>query len=302
MSQGYNFRVAPNTIGKIVPETCKAIFTALKGEFFRCPRTAEEWKNIADGFYTRWNFPNTIGAIDGKHIVLTCPKNTGSKFFNYKGSFSIVLMALVDSEYRFTYVNIGKQGRISDGGVFGHCSLFRALIENKLNLPPPSALPGDTQKLPFFLVGDEAFPLRKFLMKPYPQRNLSHDQRIFNYRLSRARRIVENAFGILASRFRIFLKPINVSPERAELMVLAACTLQNMLRHFHPLAVLGRVDREDPVTHEIIPGSWRSEITLERLPALRGNNATKASKAQRDYLCDYVNSDVGKIAWQEDMI
>lgn len=302
MSQAYSFRVAPNTIGKIVPETCEAIYQALKGDYFKCPHDPDAWKEVANGFWTRWQFPNTIGAMDGKHIVMQQPKNTGSKFFNYKGTFSIVLLALVDSEYRFLYIDIGKQGRISDGGVFASSSLCHALQRNTLGLPGPATFPGDTQEIPYFVVADEAFPLRKYIMKPYPNRNLSKTQRIFNYRLSRSRRIVENAFGILASRFRIFLKPINLAPEKVELLVLCACTLHNMLRELHPLSVIHVADHEDPTTHAVIPGSWRSEITLQKLPIMRGNNSTKAAKAQRDYICDYVNSEAGSVYWQDKQI
>lgn len=97
-------------------------------------------------------------------------------------------------------MDVGCQGRISDGGVFHHTSLHHAIEDGRANLPNPSPYPGDDQGSPFAMVGDEAFPLRSYIMKPYPQRNLSMEQRIYNYRLSRARRIIENTFGILANR------------------------------------------------------------------------------------------------------
>lgn len=103
-------------------------------------------------------------------------------------------MAVVDHDYCFRYVNIGANGRNSDGGIFKNSKL-RSDLEN--NLLPKGG----------FLVGDDAFPLKSYLLKPYSGTNLSTKQKIFNYRVSRARRIVENAFGILASRFRIFQKP-----------------------------------------------------------------------------------------------
>jgi hypothetical protein len=90
--------------------------------------------------------------------------------------------------------------RCSDGGVFGDSSLCAALEDGSIGLPEPQALPHDDQPLPFFIVGDDAFPMRSWLQKPYPQRLMTRDERIFNYRLSRARRVVENAFGILSHR------------------------------------------------------------------------------------------------------
>jgi hypothetical protein len=109
-------------------------------------------------------------------------------------------MALVDSNYRFLYVDAGRNGQCSDGGVFAECSLRKALEKKNLGVPDSTPLPNATEPMPYAIVADEAFPLRTWLMKPFPRRGLTHQQRIYNYRLSRARRVVENAFGILVHR------------------------------------------------------------------------------------------------------
>ena len=109
-------------------------------------------------------------------------------------------------------------------------------------------------------LGDDAFPLRRNLLKPFSHRKLSLEK-IFNYRLSRARRVVENAFGILASRFRIFYKPIDLKVETIEVLVKAACALHNWLRLTSPRQYFraGCVDAEDVDSGVINPGTWRQE-------------------------------------------
>lgn len=82
------------------------------------PATREEWEKIEKGFAERWNFPNYVGALDGKHVNIIAPSKSGSQYFNCKKAYSIVLMALVDADYKFTFIDSGGFGRDSDGGVF----------------------------------------------------------------------------------------------------------------------------------------------------------------------------------------
>jgi hypothetical protein len=122
-------------------------------------------------------------------------------------------MGLVDADYKFIFVDIGRNGRISDEGVFSRSTLSQELESNTLAIPDDSYLPmyADGPKLPYVIVGDAAFPLKTYLLKPFSYTTEDKCQTIFNYRLSRARRTVENAFGILANRFRVLLSPIQLS-------------------------------------------------------------------------------------------
>lgn len=167
------------------------------------PQNENEWKKIAEEFLEKWNYPHCLGALDGKHINCKAPPKSGSAYFNYKGCFSIVLMALADSNYLFTYVNIGAKGSSSDGGVFNACTLNLKLMNNELHIPQDEPLPNRTLNVPYVIVADDAFAISKYIMKPYPKRNLTRLQRVYNYRLSRARRIIENTFGIASARFRV---------------------------------------------------------------------------------------------------
>ena len=83
-------------------------------------------------FLLTWQFPNTLGAIDGKHIHTKAVPEAGSEYYNYKGRHSVVLMALVDAKYRFLYCNIGVNGRISDGGLYRRCNLSGLVDDKKI--------------------------------------------------------------------------------------------------------------------------------------------------------------------------
>ena len=101
--------------------------------------------------------------MDGKHIEIKEPKNSGSCYFNYKGRFSIVLLALVDANYKFIYADVGCNGRISDGGVFRNSTLSKAVSTDLLNIPGPRTLDdGETEALDV-IVADDAFPLTENL-------------------------------------------------------------------------------------------------------------------------------------------
>lgn len=89
-------------------------------------------------------------------------------YFNYKSRFSIILMAVVDANYKFVYASAGTQGRVSDAGVFAHSDLKEAMDTGTLNFPPADTLPGTDAMMPHMLIGDDAYPLRPDLMKPYP--------------------------------------------------------------------------------------------------------------------------------------
>ena len=201
-SLGYAFRVASNTLCEVIPETCRAITAVYGDEVMQMPDTPEGWKEVAKGFEERWNFPHAIGAIDGKHIRIRNPPHSGSQYFNYKRFFSVVMLAVVDSDYKFMYVDVGAVGAESDAGIFAQSQLASLLENHQANFPPAEPLQGEPSgnPCPYFLLGDDAFALREWMMKPFPSRGLTVAERVFNYRQSRARRVVENAFGILANR------------------------------------------------------------------------------------------------------
>lgn len=121
--------------------------------------TKAEFKNIADNFWTKWQFPNCIGCVDGKHIRIKKPVKFGSMYYNYKNFFSIDFLAVVDANYKFITINVGSYGKDSDAGVFEHCPFRHAIESGQLSLPEESTLPRSTITAPYVFLGDEAFPL-----------------------------------------------------------------------------------------------------------------------------------------------
>ena len=231
-SLSFSYRLGIATISKIVAEVCQCIWIKFQPIYLQIPNSSTAWLKIAEQFNSKWQFPNCIGALDGKHIILRAPPNSGSLHYNYKGSFSTVLLALVDANYRFIYIDVGSYGRNSDGGIFSQSSLGRAMAGNKLKLPSDSPLPNASElgSMPYVILADEAFPLQTHIMRPYPRRGLSREQQAFNYRLSRGRRVVENVFGIMAARWRVFHTKIGVKPDTVNDIVKACCVLHNMVQ------------------------------------------------------------------------
>ncbi|KAJ8334056.1 hypothetical protein SKAU_G00413750 [Synaphobranchus kaupii] len=206
-----------------------------------------------------------------KHVAIQTPPNSGSTFFNYKGGFSIVLLALVDHRYCFTVVEIGSHGSSSDGGIFRSSDLGKALQRGDLHLPGPRPLPGTEQPVPHVIVGDEAFPLQNNLMRPYLGRQLDEPRRIFNYRLSRARRVVENSFGILASKCEVYQRRIKLQPHNIDKVIKATCVL-------HIYLIKGRAGG------------------VERLQPC-SNHPSREAFNLREIYKDYFMS-TGKVKWQ----
>nr|CAH7767051.1 unnamed protein product [Callosobruchus chinensis] len=194
------------TISLIVKSMCHVIWVAISADVFLsldCDETI--WRGIASSFMTRTNFPHCVGAIDGKQVRVVKPVHSGSLFYNYKNYFSVVLLAVCDSNYKFLYIDVGSFGKESDSTVL---NFGKKLQEGKLNLPPPEKVSDNLIPLPYVFIGDEAFGISKNLMRAYPGSNLTVPKRIFNYRLCRARRYVECSFGILSNKWRIFHRPL----------------------------------------------------------------------------------------------
>ena len=276
----------------------------------KVPNNEEDWQELINMTKERWQFQNCFAAADGKHISLRYPPGSGSDFYNYKGFYSVVLLAFVDFDYKLLFAEVGCQGRISDGGAYRSSQFFKALNQQQLGLPPPQPLPRsnddfwfgeDSDCLPVVFVADDAFPLGVHCMKPFSQKGLTDDKRIFNYRLSRMRRISENAFGIWANRFRLFGTTSTLNPSKIEHVVLASLALHNMLRtkSSESYTPTGFIDFEIE-NGNVIPGSWREDGMLNNIKPIKCQTPHRpnltAEKIREKFMIHF--NGPGQIPWQ----
>jgi hypothetical protein len=184
---------------------------------------------------------------------------------------------LVDADYRFIFIDVGSNGRVNDGAVFRNSTLNLAMENSLLNWPYNAVI-----------IDDDAIPLRNTSLKPYSKVNLTLKQKILNYRLSRARRVSENAFGVLAQRILVFGRPMKVYA--TDLVIKSACYLHNWLRMTSSSYItMGCVDYEDLDTGTFHEEHWRTERNLGQAPVrnIASNNYSTSAAHLRDQYANY---------------
>lgn len=202
-------------------------------------------------------------------------------------------MAIVDSNYEFIMCDVGTNGSISDGGVICNTKFYEKLSTDNLHVPPDENPRGSKTTLPYVFVGDEAFALSRNLLKPFNRKQLHYERMVFNYRLSRARRIVENAFGILSTRFRLFHSAINLKDiKHVNIVILTCCYLHNFLR---------KQCQQSYVTPDL--NDTDNNIEVQGLVDLRndanGRNISNDARFCRDKFVEYFINE-GRVEWQDD--
>lgn len=279
----FDYLRGESTVGEIIAETCGIIWDILSPLYMPYP-TEERWLEVSKDFNNLWQMPNCIGSIDGKHVEIQRPSNTGSLYFNYMGHFSMVLLAVSDAHSNFIMVSVGEYGRSSDGGVLKNSQFGRLLHEGKMNIPSPAPLPNEQLPFPYYFIGDEAFPLSENIMRPYPARVLTNEKRIFNGRLSRARKTIECAFGRMSSKFRVLQAKISCEPNKIEKIVKATCILHNFIQ-----------------TSENISGCSDCSDSQQSFGSnLQSNNGRSGNTAlyNRDRLREYFLKRENAVPWQ----
>ncbi len=220
------FGIGKSTTGEILHEFCAVLVETLFYRFVKFPQSPDEIKDTIDGFYTKYNYPMCLGAVDGTHIAIKPPLGYEVDYYNYKKHHSIIMLATVNSDLLFTYTNIGAPGRSNDSSIYNRSSLAQ-IIEAPIY--DNHFMMINNIKIRCHLIADSAFSLNKTLIKPFPERpNMPKEYSNFNYRLSRARCSVERAFGALKNRFRLLHKKIEFDIKNITNLVKAAVILHNI--------------------------------------------------------------------------
>lgn len=291
----WTFLVGKSTVSGIILEVCGVIWKVLQHLYVKTP-VEHDWLNIAEDFDNKWNLKNCVGALDGKHISIQAPRKSGTQYFNYKKFYSIVLLATCDANYKFTLVDIGAFGSVSDGAVFMDCQFGEAMVNGTLGIPKDRTIPEMRRKVPFFFAGDAAFPLKSYIMRPYPGLGLNKKERVFNYRLSRARRTIENSFGILVSRWRIFRQPIIADVPTIELMVAGTICLHNFIMTEEAKSPNSSLytprNNTENFSREL------NESVLNPIGRIGPNRSADSSRELRDNLASFYISPAGEILSQ----
>ena len=198
---GHLFGVSKSMVCVVTKEVCAAIVEHLLPEYIKIPTGAALDENVKH-FRLDHCFPQCVGAVDGTHIPIVSPKECPADYYNRKGWHSIILQGTVDHAGRFIDVYVGWPGRVHDVRVFSNSSLYHKGQSNRLFPSVQESIGG--RNVPLVVLGD---PLLTWLMKAFPNNGqLSQQQKHFNYRLSRARVVVEHCYGRLKGRWRCLLK------------------------------------------------------------------------------------------------
>ena len=218
-----------STVCEIVREVSSIIVNRLWERFVtnNFPTTSEKLEEVMASFEEKWQYPSCFGAVDGCHLPIKCPRGgqeSAKEYHNFKNFFSIVLMALVDSRKRFIWAASGSPGNSHDAIILQSTRLYAKMMEGNII---PTLEDRDGSAVKPMIIGDSAFPFHTWLMKPYANTVPTPQQQYFTYRLSRARMVVEGAFGMLKGRWRVLMRKSECEEETLKLMSLACVVLHN---------------------------------------------------------------------------
>ncbi|KAH7951591.1 hypothetical protein HPB52_010452 [Rhipicephalus sanguineus] len=210
------FGMSESTLHEVVDRVADFL-EAVAPKYLKMPLTEEEKQQTSVCFEAIAGFPNVLGAMDGTHIRTRCPnKKVKASFVDRHDTPTYTLQGICNADRLFLDVFCGPPGRCHDSNVYD-----LSFVSAKL--------PVICEAGRFHIIADAAYPLREYIMTPYRDHgHMTAEEKRFNYRLSRTRVRIENAFGVLKSRFRQLLYLEFHTPERSTKFMLACCVLHNI--------------------------------------------------------------------------
>ena len=262
------FGISKSSVGSIVEEFCEGLSTQFVDKYIRIP-SGEKLDKVVHEFKTKWGFPQCFGAVDGSHIPIKAPVEFHTDYYNRKGWYSIILQAVVDGSYKFIDINVGWPGKVHDARGFANSTIYRkGQSGNLLEKDKIEKING--VNMPLVILPDAAYPLLPWVMKPFSANGkLSQKQLHFNYRLSRARMVVENAFGRLKGRWRCLLKQNEASIQQMNQIVTACCILHNICE-------INREKFDEALCSDQHEPSTATSITTSETQSARADEIRKA--------------------------
>lgn len=208
------FNISLSSAHRVLTRVVNFILS-LAGEYIRWPNSTEA-EETSNYFRKKQGIEGIIGAIDGSHIRINRPAKNQEEYCNRKGFHSVLLQAIVNHRKMFIDVVCGEPGSLHDSRMLKRSSIYHKGQESNLFGK-------------YFLLGDSAYPSLKWLVPPFKDNgNLTENEKLFNYRHSCCRIIIEHAFGLLKQRFRRLKKFYNLDIELIKKCIMAACILHNM--------------------------------------------------------------------------
>ncbi|XP_065367445.1 uncharacterized protein LOC135960148 [Calliphora vicina] len=295
-SIAFKHKLGKSTIREVVLSTCSVLWSLLSPIYLSEPTTSQ-YADIADDFKNKYEIPNCVGLIDGKHVSIRYRVMDKTTTYN-KSNLSMILLGVCDAKYKFTAVSVENFDKKNENAIFQLSPFWNALISDNLPLPSSKPLFPSSSHFPHYFIANTSLPLRKNIMRPYVGTDLTTEKTIFNYNISRAGSVIENSFGLLTARWRVLLTTIEFLPESCKTIILACVVLHNyvMANDDDQLyCPTNFIDREGEVGN-IILGEWRSELKNngdQPLPSMATNMGKSCFEANnlRDTLANYFSNE-----------
>ncbi|XP_055376978.1 uncharacterized protein LOC129609123 [Condylostylus longicornis] len=312
----YCFKASQNVIQTMITDICLAIYETLHNDYIKSPKTADEWREISQGFTKESKLPNCTGSLIARHILFKRPKQPNVRYNpKHVDDKTMILMAIVDAYMNFIYVDIGQRSFLEDRTIFESSLLKERIESGSLNLPCNDKIPNENKVLPSFFVTTDKMPLKTYLMKQYchsESLNLYQtgtiksgstdsnydssddastipEQMHFDSKINFIKDKGDSTLTNLINMFPILMDPFKLDYEMAKKVTLGCITLYNFLRKTNrELGFLNNLTNQDSDNEKTkCFAQIQQQDTSE-------NNDTLA-QSQRNFLMFYVSKHLGNI-------